>query len=305
MFKHRLISSIILIAIVSVCVYLDLHWPFKGVDGFWLMPLLLFFTWGTAWEMATLIERGKIPIQRGVATLGALVIVIGSSISILWPVTGNEYPADCPIGRLGWIGIMSLVALGFNLWTEMRTYQRPPWTTSPGVVVTRSATTGLVSLYVGAPLAFMALTRDVHSGSRGLIAIIGVILVTKCGDIGAYSVGKLCGKHKLIPRISPGKTWEGLAGGVGLAVLASVLWFGGFWSWSPSPKHWGTPILFGVLAAILGLFGDLAESMVKRDTGQKDSGGLLPGLGGVWDVTDSLIATSLLGYLLIAGKWIG
>ncbi len=321
MLKHRLISSSILIAIVTACVWLDWQFPLRGVGGLWLMPLLLFITFGTAWEMSTLIARAQLPIRRGVATWGALIVILGGTFSLYYPLSGQPFPNSCPVGRVGWVGVSVVIATGLSFLVELWKYKRDvpepvPNQDAPrqvvlGQVVTRLATSVLVSCYVGAPLACLALVRGLHSGPRGLWDVIGLILVTKCGDIGAYTFGKLMGRRKLIPRVSPGKTWEGLLGGVVFCIAAAYLWFGPLHDRievlgaAPGYKAWWAVVVFGVGLALCGLFGDLAESMVKRDTDQKDSGRLLPGLGGVWDVTDSLIGTAVFGYLLIAGGWIG
>jgi phosphatidate cytidylyltransferase len=305
MLRHRLLTSTILVAIVATCVWLDATRPLLASHGLWLFPLLMFFTFGTAWEMAKLIALAGVPIHRGIAVSGAVGIVLGACVPMLWTIRGDVYPVDCPIGRVGWVGVMAVVAVGVALVNELRVFERTPQ--SPhGQVATRLASSVFVSVYVGAPLAFLVLIRTEYSGTRGLMDLVGVVAVTKCGDIGAYIAGKLLGKHKLIPRVSPGKTWEGLLGGIALSVAASYLWFAsGLVSAIPAAPHLWAPALLGVFLSILGLIGDLAESMIKRDTGQKDSGGMLPGLGGVWDVTDSLIGTSLVAYFMIVSRWLG
>jgi phosphatidate cytidylyltransferase len=118
------------------------------------------------------------------------------------------------------------------------------------------------------------------------------IFTVKFADTGAYTAGKLFGKHQFSPRISPGKTWEGLAGAVVAGVITAVCMsvICGIMPW-----FYGT--LFGVLFAVLGQFGDLAESMLKRDAEQKDSSSNIPGFGGVLDIVDSLLGTAPAAYL--------
>jgi phosphatidate cytidylyltransferase len=134
------------------------------------------------------------------------------------------------------------------------------------------------------------------------------MLVTKSADAGAYFTGKTLGRHKLIPRLSPGKTWEGAIGGIvtsTLVALACLTWLFPESSNAPGSAPsiallasplWGA-LLLGPLLSLSGMVGDLAESLVKRDAGAKDSGDWLPGLGGVWDVTDSLIAAAMPAFL--------
>ena len=125
----------------------------------------------------------------------------------------------------------------------------------------------------------------------GLWPLFMFIFVVKSSDIGAYTLGKLFGKHKFSPRISPGKTWEGMAGAVLFAAVVSAIF-----SNVCNIMNTGPAILFGVLFAFLGQLGDLAESMIKRDVEIKDSSKTLPGFGGILDVIDSPLATAPVAY---------
>lgn len=138
-----------------------------------------------------------------------------------------------------------------------------------------------------------------------------LVLVTKSGDIGGYVVGKLTasgprGNHKMTPRLSPKKSWEGLAGTIGFSVLVAL-----------AVNHWLPPLcladgrvllgplgagLWGVALAFLGLAGDLSESALKRASGLKDSGSILPGMGGVLDALDSLLLAAPCFYLYL--RWV-
>ena len=117
-----------------------------------------------------------------------------------------------------------------------------------------------------------------------------VIAITKFSDMGAYLTGMAFGRHLLIPHISPKKTWEGLFGALGFALLASV----GLYKLMPghlSVLSLTHAIILGLLLGAAAVIGDLAESIVKRSAGVKDSGGLLPGIGGALDLIDSLLFT--------------
>ena len=126
----------------------------------------------------------------------------------------------------------------------------------------------------------------------GLWAILMFIFVVKCADIGAYTIGSMFGKHKFSPKISPGKTWEGMAGAIIFAMIVAVLFAAVF----GIMKVWQAAI-FGLCFAFIGQFGDLAESMIKRDAAQKDSADSVPGFGGVLDVIDSPLAAAPFAYL--------
>jgi len=131
-----------------------------------------------------------------------------------------------------------------------------------------------------------------------------MLAIVKFADAGAYFAGKSFGRHKLIPAISPGKTVEGLIGGMLMSIIVAYtflrLILPGLGV--PSGATWWGPALLGCLLTLVGLVGDLLESMIKRTVGTKDSGALLPGLGGVWDVTDSLLPSAIVGYLGIIAK---
>jgi phosphatidate cytidylyltransferase len=130
---------------------------------------------------------------------------------------------------------------------------------------------------------------------RGLGLLLTVILVTWLNDTGAYLVGRSFGRHKLAPAVSPKKTIEGALGGVGAAILtalAAEAIFG-------LGLSLGGAALFGLVLAVVGQVGDLAESLVKRQAGVKDSGTLIPGHGGVLDRIDALLFALTAGWLLV------
>jgi len=134
--------------------------------------------------------------------------------------------------------------------------------------------------------------------SSGAYYVLYFILVTKFSDTGAYVVGSLVGKHKMIPRISPGKTWEGFAGGVLVSTGASVLF-----AWLAGPRLVGMnrmhATILGVLLSVAAVIGDLIESLFKREAGVKDSGTRFPGIGGILDLLDSLLFNAPLMYLYL------
>ena len=134
----------------------------------------------------------------------------------------------------------------------------------------------LAILYLGILSSFCITIRI----EFGLWPLLMYIFVVKFADIGAFTAGKLFGKHKFSPKISPGKTWEGMAGGITGSILVAI----GF-ALICDIIAWYIAILFGLCLAFIGQLGDLMESMIKRDSEQKDSANKVPGFGGVLDGT--------------------
>ncbi len=139
-------------------------------------------------------------------------------------------------------------------------------------------------------------------GKSGAFLLIWLLAVTKFTDMGAYITGSMIGRHKMIPHVSPGKTWEGFVGALVFALIAGCGLYALF------PQHlacltgWGHVVFLGVLLAVLAVVGDLAESVVKRSLNAKDSGRILPGIGGSLDLIDSICFTAPALYFYL--KWI-
>jgi phosphatidate cytidylyltransferase len=132
----------------------------------------------------------------------------------------------------------------------------------------------------------------------GRFYLIYFIVITKFSDTGAYAVGSLIGRHKMIPRISPGKTWEGFAGAI-LASTAASLAFNAFAQDRLVGMNWLHAVTLGVLLSASAVVGDLIESLFKREAGVKDSGRFFPGIGGILDLLDSILFNAPLMYLYL------
>jgi phosphatidate cytidylyltransferase len=135
-------------------------------------------------------------------------------------------------------------------------------------------------------------------GLDGKFYVLYFVIVTKFSDTGAYAIGSLIGRHKMIPRISPGKTWEGLGGAIFLSTVASLV-FVHFFGDKMAGMNWRHAMVLGVLLGSTAVVGDLIESLFKREAGVKDSGGLFPGIGGILDLLDSLLFNAPIMYLYL------
>jgi phosphatidate cytidylyltransferase len=143
-------------------------------------------------------------------------------------------------------------------------------------------------LYLGLLSSFCVAIRI----DFGLWPLLMFVFVVKSADIGAYSIGTWFGKHKFSPKISPGKSWEGMTGAIAAAVIVAI----GFVVSCDIMDLWAA-IVFGIGLAFIGQLGDLAESMLKRDAEKKDSANKIPGFGGVLDIIDSPLVAAPFAYL--------
>jgi phosphatidate cytidylyltransferase len=148
--------------------------------------------------------------------------------------------------------------------------------------------------------AFLAMCYLQSMGDNGALRLLSLLVIIWSADTGAYFAGRRFGKNKLAPRVSPGKTWEGVMGGLACSALMALL--GAWYVFGLGGVAATSFVLLGVLIACISVVGDLSESMFKRHAGVKDSGHIFPGHGGMLDRMDSLTAAApcfLLGLLLL------
>ena len=147
-------------------------------------------------------------------------------------------------------------------------------------------------LYIGWMLSYWVELRSLEAGKE---LVFWAMFTTFASDTSAFFIGKAWGKHALAPSISPGKTWEGAIGGLLASIIASLILRTIF----PLPfSYWQIAIL-GCIISLFAQLGDLAESLLKRNTGVKDAGKLIPGHGGILDRIDSLIFTGVIVYYCV------
>ncbi|WP_328950712.1 phosphatidate cytidylyltransferase [Streptomyces sp. NBC_00184] len=220
------------------------------------------------WELTSRLEERKgikaplVPLAIG----GAAMVVAGYA-------RGAEG---------AWIA-MALTALAALVWRM----------TEPPEGYLRDVTAGVfAAFYVPFLATFVAMLLTADDGPQRVLTFL---LLTVVSDTGAYAVGWRFGKHKLAPRISPGKTREGLFGAVAFAMVAGALCM----QFLIDDGTWWQGLLLGLAVAASATLGDLGESMIKRDLGIKDMGTLLPGHGGIMDRLDSLLPTAPVVWLLM------
>jgi phosphatidate cytidylyltransferase len=254
--------SRILVAVVGLPAVLGVVW----LGGWWL------------WLLAVL--AGLVALHEYYRMARSLrPLVLAGYAGLVLTLLGAQ------LGGTVWMlgGFLTTVALAFLL---------------KGISVTRQsltvavATTVLGAAWVGLGLAYVLLLRDLPE--HGRLAIFTVLLAVFAADTLAYLTGRLIGRHKLAPALSPGKTWEGLVASTVAAVLVSFF--------ALYHQHFltvGESLVLGVAIAVAAPMGDLFESAVKRDLGVKDSGRILAAHGGVLDRLDALLFAAVASYYVI------
>ncbi|MDR3052900.1 MAG: phosphatidate cytidylyltransferase [Coriobacteriales bacterium] len=195
---------------------------------------------------------------------------------LIGTIAATLYPVSYALWRFnGVLSLTSLFATALLVWYVF-------W---PHARITDVAITVFGALYTGLMLGALVVMREALPGFWGGLVVVIILLSVWGNDTFAFFFGSKLGKHKMAPRISPNKSWEGFIAGL----VASV----GIWCAIPLVPGislaWGWAVVGGVACGCFGILGDLVESRIKRSTGHKDSGNLLPGHGGFLDRCDSLI----------------
>lgn len=279
MLKHRLVFGTLMTVLFTALLILD-GWldgsltastaDDKAVQGTILTILV-----------AVVIGLGGIELSMLAGSKGLIIMNPVSVIGLVLLATAWYWPQvlHVPLGTYVLV-VTALTLAGVFLQQNLRF----------GVdgVLANCGISCFVLVYLGLLAAFVLGIRI----ERGLWPTLMFFFAVKSSDIGAYTAGKLFGRHKLAPRVSPGKTWEGLAGAVAAAMaisLASNAAFGIMGVWPT--------LAFGAGIAVIGQLSDLTESMLKRDARQKDSSNRVPGFGGILDVIDSPLFAAPFAYV--------
>ncbi|MGC8875874.1 phosphatidate cytidylyltransferase [Thermus sp.] len=241
-----------------------------------ILPALAFVLWLGSLELQGMLARRGVALNLPLLLLGGLLLFLFSLPSLHW-----HFP-QVPWREVA-LGLFLMAAFSYEL--------------LKGADLTRFAFTLLAFLYLPWSLGYVLLLRETPDGALGLWTLSLPIVASFATDIGAYFAGRLFGRRKLAPEISPGKTVEGSLGGIAVSFLALLVYTGLVREVFPFGllELW----LFSLLLSLAAQLGDLAESMLKRYCGVKDSGHFLPGHGGVLDRIDSLLFTFPLTYYLV------
>jgi phosphatidate cytidylyltransferase len=262
--------------------------PFIVFVAWWGEPLVsmavMLAAWLALYELYSIFQAGGFAPRRSAGYLSVILFVLAA---VIGTQTNRDWGGSA-------LAVAIMVTLGGEVVRKDREHQLLNWS------LTLSG-----AAYVGWTLAHFVLLRDLdHPVERGLISLLRfdagavwifvVFAITVASDTSAYFVGKQFGRHRLAPYVSPNKSVEGATGGVIAAMIAgalAVMILG-------LPIGWGGGMVLGLVGSVAGQVGDLAESLIKRQVGVKDSGNLIPGHGGLLDRIDSLLFTVPVVYYL-------
>lgn len=284
MLKHRLFSGTLMaLAFVGVVIFdgwLDGSWTAsvgddKQVRGTLVFILVILLVIVAQFELSKLAAAKNLKTFRAVSIIGSILL----ASTWYWPqlveISGQIY--------LSFVFAFVLLALLLSQYIRYGTEN----------LLANCGANCFSILYLGLLSGFaLAITIDF-----GVWSLLMVVFVVKSSDIGAYAIGRPFGRHKFSPKISPGKTWEGMAAAVVTAIMAAFAFAVSFDIMGKRIMVWWLAVVFGFCFAFIALAGDLVESMIKRDAQQKDSAKNVPGFGGILDVIDSPLVAAPFGYL--------
>jgi phosphatidate cytidylyltransferase len=287
MLRTRIWMGAILIALAAAMLVLDQ--PYASYFPF-LLLFILILSAAACLEMHLLLgsERSP-PLWFSFASL--LAIALSNWPAHLW-LRGVD-PWFLILAALTGVVLSSFLV-------EMARFRRPDSS------VVRIAISVWMAAYLGLLPSFLIQLRWLEGADsvfsscpRGVAALILTIFVPKMCDIGAFFTGRALGRHPMTPVLSPKKTWEGLVGGLATAMAAALI-FNRIWPAMPGQDL--AALGLGFTVGLAGVYGDLAESLVKRDCMKKDASRMVPGFGGVLDVVDSIIFAAPVAYCWL--RWV-
>lgn len=304
MLRWRLLLGTLMVAVLVGLCWLDHR---AAVPGAWLFPVAVALAVLAGEEMLALAAAGGLKPNRTVVHTGNLLLIGSTWVPLLCCQLRGQMPAgtplftwDGPVPLVSWPILALAAATLLAFLAEMHRYERP------GKATGNLAAAVLAIVYVGLMLSFVVRLRL----AWGVAALVSLLVVVKLGDIGAYTAGRLLGRHRLTRILSPGKTVEGAVGAFALATFGAWLTFTWLVPWlmrtAPvaylpeafqTPGPWRGWWIFGPMVGMAGLVGDLAESLLKRDAGVKDSSRWMPGFGGVLDLLDSILLAAPVAYV--------
>ena len=283
-FFRRLLSTVILWAIILTALFCGN----KAISDYSFLVVMVFLAISGLAEFYGIAAKRELVCFNYWGIFGGVLLIVGTFLQLNGIIGTHGSPARVNDFETSFL---ILFVLGLCL---RQFFSR---SNTAGILAISTTLFGL--MYVPWLLNFLQKINFFEGlNGNGKFYVLYFILVTKFSDSGAYAVGSLIGKHKMIPRISPGKTWEGFGGAIVVSTLASVL-FAHFFRDKLVGMTVVHAIILGVILSVCAVVGDLIESLFKREAGVKDSGNFFPGIGGILDLLDSLLFNAPIMYLYL------
>ncbi|HEX7470508.1 MAG TPA: phosphatidate cytidylyltransferase [Verrucomicrobiae bacterium] len=283
-FLRRLLSTVVLWSVILT----GLFWSNALVANYLFLSIMVLLAAMGLREFYGLVEKDGLVCFKGCGIFGGVLLMLGTFLHVQGKLGISNTPS-----RVNDFEVFFLILFVLGLCVR----QFLSHSNTRGILAISTTLFGL--MYVPWLLNFMQKINFFPDlGGNGKFYVLYFIVVTKFSDTGAYAVGSLIGKHKMIPRISPGKTWEGFFGAIVVAAATSLL-FAHFFADKMAGMNWRHAIVLGVVLSVTGVIGDLIESLFKREAGVKDSGNFFPGIGGILDLLDSLLFNAPIMYLYL------
>ncbi len=269
----------------------------RGLTAIVAIPIVLIFVWFGGWfgfvAALLVVLFGTIELHNMMLHAGHRpLIVVSLGLSVLFLVAAMFQEERLLLLEIG-LGAAVLVSLPWLFFRKKLEGALVDW-----------ALTMSFSIYLGWPMSFFLLLRGYQAGTipgpggawfylpPGALWVLVVLVGVWGFDVAAFFAGHYFGRHKLAPRISPAKTWEGALGGFVLSITTALLL-----TVIPLGVPWYLAIVLGILIGVAAILGDLAESLIKRQTNVKDSGTIMPGHGGILDRMDSALFVVIVVYV--------
>lgn len=298
---HRIAMGLAVAAVFIGLAWADATGLAGAAPSWWLLPVVIAIAIGGVGELVRLCGARDLILPAWLLRPAVVAIPLAAACGAQAFSAATSTAA--PTAALGWAAGALAAALVALVAVEVAGY-RPQ-----GRAAEQLAAATFILVYLGLPLAFLVSLRlacvenlgaeQRGPGHLGIVPLLSLVAVVKAGDVAAYAVGSLVGRNHMAPLLSPGKTWEGAAASIAGSLAAAwlVLERAGL---DAASRPWGGWIAYGLAVGLAGMLGDLAESLLKREAGSKDSGTSLGGLGGVLDLVDSLLVAAPVAWLLWA-----
>jgi len=282
MFLRRLITSAVLWTVIIAALFST---STLLSDGVFIFIMVFLGLTGLA-AFYGLAEKRGLVCFKWCGLFGGLLLMLGTFLNLTGHIGTSGSPARVNDFETGFI-ILFVLGLCVRQFVSRSNIA--------GIAAISATLFGL--MYVPWLLNFIQ-KINFFPGVDGKFYVLYFNVVTKFSDTGAYAVGSLIGRNKMIPRISPGKTWEGFGGAILVSTAASVA-FAHFFGAKMIGMNFRHAVVLGIVLSITAVIGDLIESLFKREAGVKDSGRLFPGIGGILDLLDSLLFNAPIMYLYL------